>query len=119
MARVFHDLKLMEREGSGYDRMYEVLLSQATRYFVDPVLLQKLEFPKSTTLSLIEPHRLKALILEDLQRYPESAISDIHSRIAPELDRHRIKLALEALYEEGAVHYHGEKRWRRYALGSE
>ena len=213
MARVFHDLKLMEREGSGYDRMYEVLLSQArplpqlregpdrvevvvhkrvlkpeiidfiskadrtweltqreritlgllaqhdsltarelagklelvdigslagwmgrlqklslvkqqgktqaTRYFVDPVLLQKLEFPKSTTLSLIEPHRLKALILEDLQRYPESAISDIHSRIAPELDRHRIKRALEALYEEGAVRYHGEKRWRRYALGSE
>jgi len=28
LARVFHDLKLMEREGSGYDRLYEVLLSQ-------------------------------------------------------------------------------------------
>ena len=28
LARVFHDLKLMEREGSGYDKMYEVLLSQ-------------------------------------------------------------------------------------------
>ena len=28
LARVFHDLKLMEREGSGYDMMYEVLLSQ-------------------------------------------------------------------------------------------
>ena len=210
MARVFHDLKLMEREGSGFDRMYEVLLSQArplpelqegpdrvevtihkrvlkpeiidfiskadrtwdlsqreritlgllaqhdsltarelagklelgdigslsgwmgrlqklslvkqqgktqaTRYFVDPELLQKLDFPSSTTLSLIEPHRLKALILEDLQRYPESAISDIHSRTAPELDRHRIKRALEALYDEGAIHYQGEKRWRRYFL---
>lgn len=27
LARVFYDLKLMEREGSGYDRIYEVLLS--------------------------------------------------------------------------------------------
>lgn len=27
LARVFYDLRLMEREGSGYDRMYEVLLS--------------------------------------------------------------------------------------------
>lgn len=28
LARVFHDLKLMEREGSGFDKLYEVLLSQ-------------------------------------------------------------------------------------------
>lgn len=28
LARVFHDLKLMEREGSGYDMLYETLLSK-------------------------------------------------------------------------------------------
>ena len=28
LARLFHDLKLMEREGSGYDKIFEVLLSQ-------------------------------------------------------------------------------------------
>jgi len=28
MARLFHDLKLMEREGSGFDKIFEVLLSQ-------------------------------------------------------------------------------------------
>lgn len=28
LARIFHDLKLMEREGSGFDKLYEVLLSQ-------------------------------------------------------------------------------------------
>jgi ATP-dependent DNA helicase RecG len=27
LARVFYDLRMMEREGSGYDRMYEVLVS--------------------------------------------------------------------------------------------
>jgi ATP-dependent DNA helicase RecG len=175
LARVFHDLKLMEREGSGYDRLYEVLLSQgrpipelregpdrvevtvrrrvlkpevidfmnkadqtfqlsqreritlgllaqqdgltarnladclelgnvealaswmghllkwglvkqvgrtrATRYYIDPNLLRKLDFSATTTLTRIEPHRLRALILEDLRRHPESAIGDIHQRI--------------------------------------
>lgn len=212
LARVFHDLKLMEREGSGFDRMYEVLLSQArpvpelregpdrvevivrkrilkpeiiefiskadqawqlnqreritlgllaqhdsltarelagfleldevsglaswmgrlqkfdvirqqgktqaTRYFVDPQLLRKLDFAQSTTLSLIEPHRLKALILEDLRRYPGSAISDIHNRIAPEIDRHRIKRTLESLVEDGLIVFSGEKRWRRYSAAN-
>lgn len=28
LAKLFHDLKLMEREGSGYDMVYEVLLAQ-------------------------------------------------------------------------------------------
>lgn len=213
LARVFHDLKLMEREGSGFDRMYEVLLSQArpvpelregpdrvevvvrkrvlkpeiiefiskadqawqlnqreritlgllaqhdsltarelagqlelgdiaglsswmgrlqnfgvvkqkgktqaTRYFVDPGLLRELDFSSATTLSLIEPHRLKALIVEDIRRYPGSAISDIHSRTAPELDRHRVKRALEALSVEGRVVITGEKRWRRYSGAEE
>ena len=31
LAKVFHDLGLMEREGSGYDKIYEVLLSQGKR----------------------------------------------------------------------------------------
>ena len=90
--------------------------TQATRYFVDPQLLRKLDFSQSTTLSLIEPHRLKALILEDLRRYPGSAISDIHSRVAPEVARHRIKKALDALFEDGLLVRTGEKRWRRYSV---
>ncbi len=28
LAHLFHDLKLMEREGSGFDKIFEVLLSQ-------------------------------------------------------------------------------------------
>ncbi|MBX9681399.1 MAG: putative DNA binding domain-containing protein [Gemmataceae bacterium] len=31
LAKVFYDLKLMEREGSGYDRMYEVLLASGKK----------------------------------------------------------------------------------------
>ena len=208
LARVFHDLKLMEREGSGFDKLYEVLLSQgrpapelregpdrvevtvrrrvikpevidfitkadqtfqltqreritlgllaqyealsarelmehlelteveslhrwmgrlqkwglvrhrgrgrATRYFVDPALLKRMEFLSPTTLSLIEPHRLKALIVEDLERYPGTAIGDLHKRIGPEINKRSIKRTIDELVAEGSAYYKGEKRGRRY-----
>lgn len=208
LARLFHDLKLMEREGSGFDKIFEVLLSQgrpapeliefqdrvqvtvrrrilkpevidfiakadrtyqltqrerivlgllaqhdaltarelaatlelssvgalhpwlkrlldwhlvqsagrtqATRYFVEPGLLRSLKFTSETTLRRIEPHRLASLVLEDLQRYPESAISDIHQRIGGEIHPKQVKRALEDLIERGAVRFEGNKRWRRY-----
>ncbi len=207
-ARLFHDLKLMEREGSGFDKIFEVLLSQgrpapelieshdrvqvivrrrilkpevidfiakaaqiyqltqrerialgllaqqdaltarefivtlelpsidslqpwlkrlldwrlvqstgrtqATRYFVDPSLLRTLNFTSETTLKRIEPHRLAALVLEDLQRYPESAISDIHQRIGGEIHPKQVKRSLEVLIEQGKVRFEGDNRWRRY-----
>jgi ATP-dependent DNA helicase RecG len=208
LARLFHDLKLMEREGSGYDKIFEVLLSQgrpapeliethdrvqvtvrrrilkpevidfiakadqtyqltqrerialgllaqhdaltarelaatlelssvdalkpwlkrlldwqllqsagrtqATRYFVDPSLLRTLNFTGETTLKRIEPHRLAALVLEDLKRYPESAIGDIRQRIGGEIHPKQVKRALEELIEHGAVRFEGDNRWRRY-----
>lgn len=208
LARLFHDLKLMEREGSGFDKIFEVLLSQgrpapeliethdrvqvtvrrrilkpevidfiakadqtyqltqrerialgllaqhdaltarelaktlelstvealqpwlkrllewhlvqsagrtqATRYFIDPALLRSLDFAGETTLKRIEPHRLAALILEDLQRYPQSAISDIRQRIGEEIHPKQVKRALEDLVDKDAVRFEGDKRWRRY-----
>lgn len=212
LARVFHDLKLMEREGSGYDKIYEVLLSQgrpipelregpdrvevivrrrvlkpevidfitkadqtfqltqreritlgllaqhealtareladrldlghidaliswmgrlqklglvqqsgrtrATRYFVDPTLLKRMDFSGQTTLKRIEPHRLRALVVEDLKRYPGSAIGDVHRRIGIEINRRRIKRAIDGLVNDGTVYYKGEKRGRRYWISS-
>lgn len=210
LARLFHDLKLMEREGSGFDKIYEVLLSQgrpapelveqhdrvqvtvrrrilrpevidfiakadetypltqrerivlgllaqhdaltareliatlelptvealqpwlsrlldwhiaqstgrtqATRYFVDPGLLRDLNFAGGTTLKRIEPHRLAALILEDLGRYPQSAIGEIRQRIGGEIHPKQVKRALDALIEKGEVRFEGDRRWRRYHL---
>lgn len=210
LARVFHDLKLMEREGSGYDRMYEILLSQGrplpelregsdrvavtvyrrvirpevvdflakadqafqlsqrerivlglilqteavtardlagilelsgtaqigswmgrlqqfgivrqtgktkgTRYYVDPKLLRDMDFSAVTTLSRIEPHRLEALVTEDLRRYPGSAIGQINQRIGSEIDRHYIKRVLNQLVDRGIVEGIGEKRGRKYRL---
>jgi ATP-dependent DNA helicase RecG len=67
-----------------------------------------------TTLKRIEPHRLAALVLEDLQRYPESAISDIRQRIGGEIHPKQVKRALEELIERSAVRFEGNNRWRRY-----
>jgi ATP-dependent DNA helicase RecG len=209
IARIFHDLKLMEREGSGFDKIFEVLLTQgrpapevtekydrvqvtirrripkpevidfilkadqiyqltqrerialgllaqnkalttrelvdtlelatadalhpwlkrllewrvvrsigrtkATRYFVDPVLLQNLKFNSETTLKRIEPDRLLALILEDLKRHPESAISDINQRVGKELHPKQIKRAIDELVASGTITFEGSNRWRRYS----
>ena len=44
LARLFHDLKLMEREGSGFDKIFEVLLSQG-RPAPEPVSYTHLTLP--------------------------------------------------------------------------
>ena len=75
-----------------------------------------LGFPQhlTTTLPRIEPHRLRALIREDLRRYPGSSSSEIQKRTAPELGLRTIRRALEELRDRGEARYEGEKRWRRY-----
>lgn len=210
LARLFHDLKLMEREGSGFDKIFEVLLSQgrpapeliethdrvqvtvrrrilkpevidfiakadqtyqltqrerialgllaqhdaltarelagtlelptvdalqpwlkrllewrlvhsagrtqATRYFIDPALLRNLDFVGGTTLKRIEPHRLLALIVEDVGRYPQSKIGDIHQRIGLEIPRSRIRRGIEQLVKDDKLRSEGVRSGTRYRL---
>ena len=208
LARVFHDLKLMEREGSGYDKLYEILLSQGkqppepveghdrvevtvrkrilnpliidfidkadrrfqlrqkekiclglivqheslaatqltrllelrdasqlhpwldrllaweivksrgrtkgTVYFVDPLLLRKLDFKGSTTLKGIEEHRLHELVLRDLEIYREAGISEIHGRIGEEIPRRLLKDQLRKMVEREEIGRKGKLRHTRY-----
>lgn len=210
LARLFHDLRLMEREGSGFDKIFEVLLSQgrpapelvemhdrvqvtvrrrilkpevidfiakadetyqltqrerialgllaqhdaltarelattldlpnvdalqpwlkrlldwqlvlsagrtqATRYFVDPGLLCSLDFVGGTTLKRIEPHRLLALIVEDVGRYPNTKMGDIHQRIGLEIPRSRIRRGVEQLVRDGKLVQEGVLSGTRYRL---
>lgn len=210
LARVFHDLKLMEREGSGFDLMYDRLLAsgrgapvvtegadsvrvvverrvvhagvirligeadrrhqltqrerialgmlgqsegmsavqlakaldlpdlgslrpwiqrlldlglvaqtgrtRSTRYHVDPVLLRGAGLDRRTSLTRIQPHRLRALILEDLERFPDSGRVDIHRRIGAEIHPRAVVRALNDLVKNGEVMARGERRWRTYRL---
>lgn len=213
LARVFHDLGLMEREGSGFDLMYEQLLAadrpppvptegvdsvtvtvqrrkprpqvvaliddadqryqlsqreritlgilaqgdgltaqalcrqvgvadadalkpwlgrllafglvqttgrtKGQRYFVAPTLLRGARVPTVTTLARIEPHRLRALVVEDLRRYPASAIGEVHRRVGAELARAQLKRVLADLVRRGELQMSGVKRAARYSLAGD
>ena len=210
LAKVFHDLKLMEREGSGFDLMYERLLAsgravpvaregvdsvhvvvprrvlhagviqliadadqkhqltqreritlgllaqtegltatelcarldvpepdalrpwlgrllalhlvehagktRAKRYFVPPALLRAAGLDGRTTLTRVQPHRLRALIVEDLERFPDSAASDVHRRVGAEIPTRTVRRALQELVDSGQVCATGVNRWRRYRV---
>lgn len=92
--------------------------TQATRYFVTAALMKGAGLDGQTTLKRIQPHRLRALIAEDLSRYPKSSSSDIRRRVAPELGQKAIKRALDELIGSGEVAFVGEKRWRRYWISN-
>ncbi len=210
LARIFYDLQLMEKEGSGYDRIYENLLSQGkaipkvtesrdsvvvqiekrivnqqviqfiekvgleidlkskelislglivqhnaltaldfskmlglerddeirnwigrlieiglvqtrgrtkgTTYFVEPALLKKHNFKGLINLRKIEPHRLKQLILEDLGRYDQSSISEIHQRIGKEIPERTLRQKLKILADAGEIRFQGERKYRKYFI---
>lgn len=210
LAKVFYDLKLMEGEGSGFDRMYEVLLTtgrpvpevqedddrvvitvrkqilraalvdfiskadqalsltqrelitlgllaqqealtatdlvkkleltraddlknwigrlkdsgvvktrgrtKAMEYFIEPEVLRTLQFEGETTLKGIEQHRLRELILRDLQIYRQASISQIHNRIGKEIPRRKLRRELAGLAAAGQIVKRGTTRAAVYLL---
>lgn len=90
--------------------------TSATRYFVPPALLREAGLDALTTLKRVQPHRLRALILEDIGRFPDSGRADIHRRIGPEIHEKALTRALDALLRDGAIVSTGERRWRKYRL---
>lgn len=90
--------------------------TNATRYFVPPALLREAGLDAVTTLTRVQPHRLRALILEDLERFPESSKADIWRRVGPEIPERTFRRALEELVTSGRVVVTGETRARRFSL---
>jgi ATP-dependent DNA helicase RecG len=90
--------------------------TKAKRNFVKPSVLKALEMQAPTTLTRIEPHRLQELILEDLRRYPGSAIGAIRRRIGPEIPPSQVKRAIETLTQQDKVLASGKNRGRRYEI---
>lgn len=209
LSKIFYDLNIMEREGSGYDKVYELLLSEAkepplveeksdrvivtvfntiknediiilieklkqnfqlnqkeiiclgivlqhksiiasefarkiqskddkqiknwlgqlikckivltkgktkgTQYFINPEVLKGTIFEK-TDLSTIEEHRLRTLILEDIEKYPQSNIESIHNRIGKEIPIRRIRSCIYSLVKERKVNTMGGKKFRKYFI---
>ncbi len=95
--------------------------TRAREYRVNPDLLRAASFRGPTTLKGIEPHRLRHLILTDLETYAPAAghaigITAIHQHIGPEIPRHEVKRALDLLKEEGTIETFGTHRHTRYSI---
>jgi ATP-dependent DNA helicase RecG len=106
------------------DRLFQLRLiekigrTKATRYFVPPKLIKGTGLDGQTTLARIAPHRLRALILEDVARYPASSSSTIHERVAPEVPQRTVRRAIKNLVDSGKLTAEGERRWRTYRLAA-
>jgi ATP-dependent DNA helicase RecG len=100
------DLELVKQKGK----------TKGTTYFVEPVLLKRLEFKGQTDLKNIESHRLRALIIEDLGIYGKSAISEIHTRIGSEIPLRSLKSQLDNLLEAGDIQKGGERKGTKYFI---
>lgn len=90
--------------------------TQGTRYFVTPALLHDADLTQLTTLTRIEPHRLSELVREDLRRYPDSKMGDVHKRIGKEINRSQLKKVMAELVHTGTVVMQGERNGARYRL---
>lgn len=83
---------------------------------LDRKSLRSLAFPAVTTLKRIEEHRLRALVEEDLSRYPGSAFGEIHARIGSEIPPRRLRTMLKQLVDERIVENVGVLKGTRYGL---
>ncbi len=90
-------------------------IKKGTEYLINPKLIINSKINIKTTLKVIEPHRLKALIEEDLKLYPKSKSSDIQVRIS-ELPIKDIRKCLLLLEKDGVVFTEGIKKGKTYSL---
>jgi len=88
--------------------------TKATEYFVEPQVLRKLEFKGETTLKGIERHRLRELILRDLEIYRKASISQIHNRIGKEIPRRKLQHALKLMVRSGEIGKQGQRKHTVY-----
>ena len=71
--------------------------TKATRYFVPPQVLRSSGVGHSSTLSRVQPHRRRALILEDLRRFPNASRVEIHARVGLEIHAKALTRTLREL----------------------
>jgi ATP-dependent DNA helicase RecG len=91
-------------------------VKKATEYLINPKAYASAKLDVKPSLKTLEPHRLRALIEEDLRVYPNSLTADIHRRIG-ELGLEEIRREVYAMAKEGKITPVGKgTKNRRYFL---
>ena len=88
-------------------------IGKGTKYEISPSFLNKTKVQSPTTLKTIEPHRLKALILEDLRFYPNSSIAEMVTRL-PDVEYVDLEKMVRTMARKEEIIPLGGRKYRRY-----
>lgn len=90
-------------------------VKKGTEYLLSPTLLSNAHLNIAPTLKTIEPHKLEALIFEDIKINGDSKMAEIASRL-PEVSPKDIQKAVCRLKDKGEFEAYGGNRNKRYTL---
>lgn len=110
-----------ERMRSYVDNLVEqgILITRGQKkgnaFLINPKLISGAKFNQKTTLKMVEPHRLRMLVEEDLRLHPKSKISEVAKRL-PDADFKDIRKTVYAMVSEGLLLREGANRNMSYEL---
>jgi len=90
-------------------------IKKGNSFLVNPIIIANSKADIKTSLKTIEPHRLMALIEEDLRLHPNSMRREIHKRL-PDVDEKDLKKYLYEMVKSGKINAIGENKNRCYDL---
>jgi ATP-dependent DNA helicase RecG len=117
----FLQLSDNKRQRSYTDKLVEhgILITRGVKkgnaFLVNPKVIANSKANIKTSLKTIEPHRLVALIEEDLGLHPDSTRREIQNRL-PDVDEKDLKKYLYDMVKNGKASSAGGKTYRSYSL---
>ena len=90
-------------------------IKKGTEYLINPKLISSSKINIKPTLKVIEPHRLEALIEDDLNRYPNSQVADIQKRLE-DVPLQDIRKKVYTMVKKGILEHTPDKTYRKYWL---
>ena len=90
-------------------------IKKGNEFIVNPQLIRNSKANIITSLKTVEPHRLVALIEEDLKLHPLSTKGEVQKRL-PDINEKDLRKYLYQLVGKGILLTEGGKTYRRYKL---
>jgi ATP-dependent DNA helicase RecG len=90
-------------------------IKKGNSFLINPKIIANSKANIKTSLKTVEPHRLMALIEEDLRLNPKSMKSEIQQRL-PDMPEKDLQKYLYAMVKSGKILSEGGKTYRKYDL---
>lgn len=93
-------------------------IKKGNSFLINPKIIANSKVNIKTSLKTIEPHRLIALIEEDLRLHPSSTRREIYNRL-PDVDEKDLKKHLYHMVRLGRIDFKGGRTYRSYSLNTD